>query len=213
MRRTVALAVAGLLTVALAGACTDSTGGEATPTGGATESSAEPPSEEPSDSSSSGAEPTVEIPPRPRELSLEGVEPCSLLTQAQLAQLAAQFKFDEPPESDTRDSGETPQCSVQQSAEPFNSVDVLVVTDEGIEPWLSGKRNVDAWLVSIAGFPAASYKLMGTEDEECVTSVGVADGQQLTVDLQTLVDTHYRELCRVTEQVATMATETLQTLR
>lgn len=172
-----------------------------------------PASEEPSDApTSSGSEPTVEIPPRPRDLSLDGVEPCSLLTQPQLAQIAAQFKFDLPAESAVWPD-KTPYCSVRQSAEPFNTFDIELITDEGIEPWLTGERNVDAWLVSIAGYPAANYKLMGTEDEECVTSVGVAEGQQLTVDLQTLVDTDYRELCRVTEQVATMATQTLQTLR
>ena len=104
-------------------------------------------------------------------------------------------------------------CSIAQSAEPFNSVDVLLVTTEGIEPWLSGKRNVDAWLVSIAGYPAADYKLAGTEDEECVTAVDVAEGQQLMVDLQALQETDYKQLCETTERVAAMALQTLQTLR
>jgi len=123
--------------------------------------------------------------------------------------------FDKPPEPDTRevDGVTMPACWVGQSVEPFNAFKLSLVTNEGIEPWLTGKRNVDAWLVSIAGYPAANYKLMGTEDEECVTSVGVAEGQQLTVDLQSLVDTDYRKLCQITESVATMATETLKTLR
>lgn len=208
MRRTAVLAVVGVLTIALAGACTDATGGQAVPPDG---EPTETPGGDPAAPSSDGSEPTVEIPPRPRDLSLDGLEPCALLTQPQLDQLATRFKFDEPPEADTGEAG--PYCTVSQSAEPFNAIDIVLVTDEGIEPWLSGKRNVDAWLVSIAGYPAANYKLMGTEDEECVTSVGVADGQQLTVDLQALEDTDYRELCRITEQVATMATQTLQTLR
>jgi hypothetical protein len=213
VRRGAILSLAGLLTLVLCGACIDSTGGEARPSDNTTDAPSGSPSSAPSPSSS-GPVPTVEIPPRPRDLSLTGIEPCSLLTAPQLAQLASRFKFDEPPESDVRkNSGKHPYCTVEQSAEPFNAIDILVVTDEGIEPWLTGRRNVDAWLVSIAGYPAANYKLMGTEDEECVTSVGVADGQQLTVDLQTLVDTDYRQLCQVTEQVATWATQTLQTLR
>lgn len=212
MRRSSVLAVVGLLTIALAGACTDATGGQAVPPEGTNGGSAEPSTDSPStEPSSGGAEPTVEIPPRPRDLSLDGVEPCSLLTQAQLGQLATRFRFDEPPVPDTGESG--PYCTLSQSAEPFNAIDIVLVTGEGIDPWLSGDRNVDAWLVSVAGYPAASYKLAGTEDEECVTSVDVAEGQQLTVDLQPLVDTDYRELCRITEQVATMATQTLQTLR
>lgn len=205
--------IAVLVIFASVGACTDSTGGEAGPTEGATQT--QPTGGDQSDPpSSGGAEPTVEIPPRPRDLSLDGVAPCSLLTAAQLSQLAAAHGFDVAPEAGVRENSTgAPFCSVRQSGEPFNAVDVLLVTTEGIEPWLSGKRNVDSWLVSIEGYPAANYKLAGTEDEECVTTVGVADGQQLMVDLQTLVDTDYRELCKVTEQVATMATQTLQTLR
>lgn len=214
MPKLFVLAAAGLLTIALAGACTDSTVGQATPgDDGSPETSS--PDGEPSNPPPSGATPTVEIPPRPQDLSLEGVDPCALLTQAQLTQLAGQFGFDEPPEPDTRETGDVsmPECRVGQSAEPFNMFGLSVVTHEGIDVWLTGKRNVDAWLVSIAGYPAVNYKLMGTEDEECVTSVGVAEGQQLTVDLPTLTDMDYRKLCQITESVATMATETLKTLR
>lgn len=205
------LAVAGLVMLACVTACTDSTGGVATP--GSGDTSADSPTEEP-DPSSGGAQPTVEVPPRPRDLAVDGLQPCSLFTAPQLKQLKDQHKFDEPPEADdAAGSYNAPVCSIAQSAEPFNSVDVFLVTKEGIEPWLSGKRNVDAWLVSIGDYPAVDYKLAGTEDEECVTSVGVAEGQQLMVDLQALQETDYHQLCQVTEQVATMALQTLQTLK
>jgi hypothetical protein len=210
--KRVVLAIVGVLTIALAGACTDTTGGVATP--GAGETTSDDPSEPPTGSSSGSAEPTVDIPPRPEDLSLDGVEPCSIFTPAQLAEVKSKFKFDEPPEAGKSDDAfDAPMCTLAQSAEPFNNIDVLLVSTEGIEPWLSGKRNVDAWLVSVAGFPAVDYKLKGTEDEECVTSVGVADGQQVMVDLQALQDTDYHQLCQITEQVATMATKTLQSLR
>ena len=207
------LAAAGLLTIALAGACTDSTVGQATPGGaGSTETDTGSPDGEGSPSSSA---PTVEIPPRPQDLSVEGVDPCALFTQAQRTQLAGQLGFDEPPEPDTLevDGVSMPACWVSQSAEPFNAFKLSLVTNEGIDAWLTGERNVDAWLVSIAGYPAVNYKLMGTDQSECVTSVGVADGQQLTVDLQPLERMDYRKLCEITESVATMATETLKTLR
>lgn len=212
-KRGLVLTIIGLVVLACGVACTDSTGGIATP--GATVSETDPPTDPPTDEPSSGSpEPTVEIPARPQELSLDGVKPCSLFAQPQLKQLKDQFKFDEPPEADN--SGGTynaPMCSIAQSAEPFNSVDVLLVTTEGIEPWLTGKRNVDAWLVSVGGFPAVDYKLAGTEDEECVTSVGVADGQQLMVDLQALQETDYHQLCQITEKAAAMALQTLQSLK
>ena len=201
----------GIVTLALAGGCTNATGGEATPrpTGSVTA----PPSEEPSDPPSS-AVPTTDIPPRPRDLSLDGVKPCSLFTSAQLAQLQSQLKIDKPPRVHTTgDHYKAPACLLEQSREPFHSFDAMLVTSEGIEPWLSGNRNVDAWLVSVGGYPAVDYKLKGTDDAECATSVDVADGQQLIVDLIPLERADYHQLCRMTEQVATMAVQTLQTLR
>lgn len=205
MRRTSVLAVAGLLTITLAAACTDATDGQAVSNGGneTTSSDPEPPS--------GTAAPTVELPPRPKELSLNGLEPCAVLTEAQVAQLATEFKFDAPPDQDT--SGDEQLCSLEQTAEPFNIIDILLVTDMGIEKWLGSDNNVDSSPATIAGYPAVNYRFRGTEDEECVTSVGVADGQQLTVDFQALVETDYRELCRITDRIATMATETLKTLR
>ncbi|OLF09470.1 hypothetical protein BLA60_20150 [Actinophytocola xinjiangensis] len=207
MRRAFPL-VAGLLTIALAAGCSDATGGTAVPNGGGgdTPSSAGP------DPSSGGPEPTVEIPPRPKDLKVDGLEPCSVLTEAQVAQIAKDYKFDAPPVQDT--AGKDKICTLEQTAEPFNAIDVLLITDRGIEYWLSGQGNVDAWPVTVAEFPAVDYKLAGVDDEECVTSVGVADGQQLTVEYTVLTEeVDYRELCQVTEKIAAMATETLQTLR
>jgi hypothetical protein len=211
--RRIVLAAVGVLTIVLAAACTDSTGGVATP-GQNQSPTSDPDPSTGSPPSSGGETPTVEIPAPPKDLDLDGLKPCSLFTEAQLGQVAAKFKFDEPPkDGSSGDKYDAPMCTLAQSAEPFNNMDVLLVTSEGIGPWLSGKRNVDAWLVSVAGYPAVDYKLAGTDDEECVTSVGVAEGQQLMVDLQALQDTDYHQLCQITEQVAAMATQTLQTLR
>jgi hypothetical protein len=210
--RRIVLAAVGVLTIVLAAACTDSTGGIATP--GQNQSTTNDPDPSTGPPSSGSDTPTVKIPSPPKDLNLEGLKPCSLFSEDQLGQVAAKFKFDEPPEAGSSgDKYDAPMCTLAQSAEPFNNMDVLLVTSEGIGPWLSGKRNVDAWLVSVAGYPAVDYKLAGTEDEECVTSVGVAEGQQLMVDLQALQDTDYHQLCQITEQVAAMATQTLQTLR
>lgn len=214
-RRIPLLAVAVALALAATTACTDSTGGVATPgpTGGSTASS-ETGATDPSDPSSGGAEPTVDVPPRPRELSLDGIEPCSLFTQAQLTQLRDQLKIDQPPRPHTTgDRYKAPACGLEQSREPFHSFTVMLITSEGVGPWLSGERNVDAWLASVGGYPAVDYKLKGSDDDECATAVDVADGQQLTVDLIPVERQDYRKLCQMTEQVAAMALQTLQTLR
>ncbi|WP_460392297.1 DUF3558 domain-containing protein [Actinophytocola sediminis] len=194
------------MTIAVAGACTDATGGQAVGNGGGDTGT----SDEPQPSSDSG-EPTVDLPQRPKELSLDGLEPCSVLTQTQVDQLATEFKFDKPPEP-YKGEGDV-LCTVEQSAEPFQAVDILLITNKGIEQWLGDDNNVDSWPVTIADYPAVSFKLAGTDDEECSTSVGVADNQQLMVNYPPLGSIDYRELCKVTERIATMATETLKTLR
>jgi hypothetical protein len=162
------------------------------------------------ESSSGSSEPTVELPARPRDLKLDGLKPCSVVSQDQSTQLG----FDLPLRSrTTEDRYKAEACVLEQSQEPFDSIDVLLVTTEGIEPWLSGDRNVDAWPVTVGGYPAVDYKLKGTEDEECVTAIDVADGQQLVVDFQAMVETDFHQLCQKTEQVAAAALQTLQTLK
>lgn len=199
----------GLLTLGLTVGCTDSRSGVATP--GPTGSASDEPTTEPSGETSSGSsEPNAEIPDRPRDLKLDGLEPCSLVTHDQSKQLG----FDLEPRSRTTDDRfKAPACVLEQSQEPFDSLDILLVTTEGVEPWLSGERNVDAWLVTVGGYPAVDYKTKGTEDEECVTSVDVADGQQMIVDFQALEETDYHQLCQKTEQVAATALQALQTLK
>jgi hypothetical protein len=208
------LVLGGLTALTLVAGCTNTTGGVATPgsTESATDSSTEPP--ESGMPSSTGASPTTEIPPRPRELKLDGIKPCSLFTPAQLAQLRNEFQLDrEPRPYTTGDYFKAPACDLEQSREPFNTFALMLITTEGIEPWLSGKRNVDAWLTSVGGYPAAGYKLAGSDDDECAIAVDVAEGQQMTVDFMPFERKDYRELCQMTERVAGMALQTLQTLR
>jgi hypothetical protein len=190
-------------------ACTEKEPGAASPTeseeptGGAS-SSGTPPSSE-------VAEPTVEVPERPKELSLEGIEPCSLFTDAQLAELGVEGK---PEAGSSDDQFNAPLCTLDgPQTEPYFSYDVLLITDLGIDTWLTGRRNVDSWLVSIGGFPAVDFKTKGVEDRDCSTTVDVADGQQLMVNQFPLGDVNYKELCQLSEKAATMALQTLQTLR
>lgn len=215
MSKSISSAVlVGLIVLTAAVGCTDTTGGVATPgsTEGATESSGEP--QETQVPSSTGASPTTEIPPRPRDLSLEGIKPCSLFTPAQRTQLRDELQLDrEPEEYTTGDNFKAPACDLGQSREPFDEFTLMLISSEGVEPWLSGKRNVDAWLTSVGGYPAVNYKLMGTDTAECATAVDVAEGQQMTVDTVPVERRDYQQLCQLTERVASMALQTLQTLR
>lgn len=194
--------------------CTESTQGQPTTATETIDSDSLPPSEPPETGEPSGGEPpSVAIPPRPKDLTLDGVAPCTLFTEAQLTQL----KIDREPRARTTDDHyQAPACALSvQTQEPSHDYDVLVITTEGIEPWLAGRRNVDAWLVSVGGFPAVSFKLAGGSGVECSTSVGVAEGQQLLIDLsQSAKRTLTQEqLCQMSEQAAGMALQTLQTVK
>lgn len=212
--RTALITFLGVAAIMLAG-CTDTTGGVATP-GGEGTSTSEGPLTTGDPSPVGGGEPTVEIPPRPADLRLDGVKPCELFTKAQLTQL----KITDPPTSKT--SGGyfvAPGCDLEiATLETFRSYEILTVTQEGIEPWLTGKRNVEAKLSEVAGYPAATYWLLGaegTKTQDCATAVDVADGQQLMVTADNDGDRSFTldQLCQMAETAAGMAMQTLQTLK
>jgi hypothetical protein len=207
VRKRLLLAIAAVALVAAG--CTTSATGQPTPaTDGSSTSSAPQTSE-----SSGSATPTVEVPPRPRDLSLEGLDPCTLFTEDQRAQLQA---------NDVK-SGESgaeffkgmKECVLYvDEQEPFYEYNAMAVTFEGVDQWLTGKRNVDAELTSIQGFPAAKMKIRKTDGEGCFFAVGVADKQYLMVEmLWTSSGFTQEKICQMSEEAANMAMTTLQTLR
>ncbi|HEV7647558.1 MAG TPA: DUF3558 domain-containing protein [Actinophytocola sp.] len=199
----------GLLALTLITGCTAIETGEATPTD-SNEPTGDSPTNGPPDSSETAA-PTVEVPDRPKDLSLAGVDPCSLFTAPQLAELGIEGK-PKPGKSD--DQFHAPLCTLDgPQSEPYYSYDVLVIADLGIDTWLTGRRNVDSWLVSVGGYPGVDFKTKGVEDRDCSTTVDVAEGQQLMVNQFPLSDVDYKQLCQLSEKAATMALQTLQTLK
>jgi hypothetical protein len=196
------LTILALISGVVLTGCTDTGSGQAIPAGQTTTKSSGP----------SGSAPSA-IPPRPRDITLEGVDPCKLFTKAQLDQIMV-----------TRQRNQVQQAEVFKGS-PFCAMDggdgqvfwdyaAWLVTTEGIEPWLDGKRNVDAKLVSIAGFPAASYKIRGTTTFNCWTAIGVANGQQMAVEFRPSRNTFTQEqMCEKSQQAATLAVQTLQTLK
>lgn len=101
---------------------------------------------------------------------------------------------------------------------PYYEYSALAVTNEGIAPWFSGKRNVEAKLTAVAGFAAATYWFRGAHDTnaaDCAVSVDVAEGQQLVVDTNNDGGHSFtlEQMCQRAEQAAGLAVATLQTLR
>lgn len=107
------------------------------------------------------------------------------------------------------------ECSLdRENSEPFYGYAVIAVTNVDVSFWLNERRNADAELISIGGFPAAEFKTKGTEGADCAIALGVAKNQHLHVEFHPLSeDLQQDQLCQRSEQAAEMAIQTLQTLR
>jgi hypothetical protein len=122
----------------------------------------------------------VLLPPRPREIRLDGVDPCSLLTPEQRTALG----LDSEPRSSNPFVGmyrrDVPTCTVRG---PYPETVLLVsgtVTSVGIERWLAGDIAADVRSTTVAGFPAV-IAVPRRFSDYCDVAVDVAAGQLLDV--------------------------------
>ncbi len=187
----------GVLVVALLAACTSTRAGQpvAVPTTGSTA----PPT----------VRETITLPPRPRNLPLTGIDPCSLLTSAQRAKLGVDPGVEGHPDVNWHD----PQCGFQLvNPGTLPSYNVQTVTSAGIQFWLNPLLANNTKPVSIGGFPAVDVTSKAEAANGCQTVVSVADGQMLIVQLDfPPTGLTATQSCTETEQVAVAAVATLQT--
>lgn len=186
--------------------CTTSEAGEATSTNTQSTSTGE-------STQDTSTSPSVEIPPPPRDLSLADLDPCTVLTDAQRTQL--QISDVRSRVGDTKIYKDMKECTFDaDAAEPFRTYTVIAVTNVDVSFWLNERRNADAKLISIAGYPAAEFHTKGVQDSDCAVAVGVAKNQHLHVEMDPLSeDLKQDQICQASEQAAEMALQTLQTLR
>jgi hypothetical protein len=199
----IALITAGLVT-----GCTTSEAGTATPESTAdSTSSAEPKPPE------SSASPTVEVPAPPRDLSLEGIDPCAVLTEAQQDEL--KITDVNPTVGEGSIYQDMKECNLDaDSAEPFITYNLVAVTNVDLDFMFSGNLNADVRLTSVGDYPAAEFNIKGGEDVDCAIALGVAKNQLLHVEMTSYgADFTGEQLCAGSKQVAEMALQTLQTMR
>jgi hypothetical protein len=159
MRRSAPAVLTGLTMLAFITACSNSETG--TPTPGTAAATTESTSTKPSSA-------------RPREIKLDGKDPCQLLTSAQLAEL----KFDHPGKPEDAPAYKAKGCVWAISGPDAR---VLPVTSEGIEAWSSGKRTGQPEKITpIAGFPAITVT-RPSDQRRCDLMVDTAEGQYLMV--------------------------------
>lgn len=158
----------------------------------------------------------IVLPPRPREIPLDGVDPCSLLTEQQRGELGLDGKplFDSAP-SVLYSGAEVPACAVRGFKPRAVSVGLSLVASAGIELYTSGELRADVRARPVAGFPAVVAVPTGFSDF-CSVIIDVAPRQLLDVQFADGGDEPpipQDQLCRDAEAVAEAAVSTLLSLR
>ncbi|MFD1524047.1 DUF3558 domain-containing protein [Pseudonocardia yunnanensis] len=123
----------------------------------------------------------IELPPRPREVRVDGVDPCSLLTEEQRTGLG----LDRPPVFDLGPSllypgADIPACLFQGYEPRAVSVGLSIVTIAGIELFTSGELAATVRPAPTHGFPAV-VAVPTRFTSYCTVIVDVAPGQLLDV--------------------------------
>jgi Protein of unknown function (DUF3558) len=127
----------------------------------------------------------VVLPTRPREVRLEGVDPCSLLTAEQRAALGMESE----PRPGTISSsalygGDVPICTMRGFTGKATTLGIGLVTTAGIDLWNADRLDADVTPTSVRGFPAV-LAVPRRFTEYCSVDVDMAQGQ--------LVDVQFRD--------------------
>lgn len=152
--------------------------------------------------------PTSAAPQRPREVRLEGVDPCGLLSAGQRAELGL---TSEPRSSKAYVAlyrGEVSTCTVRGSS---GLLGISLVTSTGIERWHEGGLAARVRPAKTAGFPALTVVPTQATDY-CSVEVDVAAGQLLDVQFgggTPQSPTSQDDLCRQAGKAADAAMTTL----
>jgi hypothetical protein len=123
--------------------------------------------------------PTSASPVRPKEVRIDRVDPCSLLTEAHRAELGLDGRpvLDRSP---TRlyPGGDVPSCVVSGFEPRAVWTAVTLVATTGIERFTAGELLVDVRPAEVRGFPALTAKPQDFT-EWCSVIVDIAPGQLL----------------------------------
>ncbi|MBP2478053.1 hypothetical protein JOF53_006925 [Crossiella equi] len=170
----------------------------------------------PLDSSSAVAQAKALVANRPKEIRLDGVgaeQVCALLTEPQRRNLGIEWVQADPSDGRGRDKFRNKGCSFESgTAPPRYGYAISPVTQEGADVWLRpGATNVEAQLVTVAGYPAVRNRLRGDE-RACFVDVSVADGQRLGIqysfDSSPVTETE-EQVCRKALDAAELITRNL----
>lgn len=151
--------------------------------------------------------PKVSLPPRPKEIKLDRVDPCTLLTTRQRKTLG----MDRPP-LPTRypTMGNAKVCDFRDSTRAL-TVRIGLVLVQGVGVWLEETAQADAKAATVAGFPAVVVRT-AEQTKFCNVEVDVAEGQFLDIQFGDAGNAHppsLDSLCASAQEVANAAMSTL----
>ncbi len=163
----------------------------------------------------SAPRPTIELPPRPRDVPLDGLDPCALL-KPHMAELALE---DREPLLTVSNAplygGVTMLCTARGYEPRAISLGIDLVTIRGIELYTIDGVDAQVSPIEVRGFPAVLVT-DDVRDQSCTVIIDIAEGQ--------LIDVQFRDggrvppiplpdLCSDAQQTAGLAMDTLLTLR
>jgi hypothetical protein len=114
--------------------------------------------------------------PRPRSLSLVGVDPCGVLTRTQRANLSLN-SIPVPYTDNEFDKART--CTIRGTVSG-TVARLAFVTDMGVDVWLSDTAQVDTQSTTVSGYPALIVRTPGLDDA-CNVEVDTASNQFMDV--------------------------------
>ena len=158
-----------------------------------------------------GAPPAVVLPARPFEVRIDGVDPCSLLTEQQRTELGLDAK---PRFSSTLSDlygGEVPACTTSGFEPRAVVTRVSAVTTVGIELFASGNVDSTVTAMQVQGFPAV-LAMPARFTRFCNVVVDVSPGQVLSIQFSDggrLPPIPQDRLCQDAEVVANEVMQTL----
>lgn len=157
-------------------------------------------------------EPTVlALPPRPRDLWVDGVDPCSLLTEQQRAELGLDGGVLASASRSPFFGGEVVSCLVRGYQPRAVTVGIGLVTTAGVEVVREADLQASLEVVHVQGFPA--LRALPTRFTKfCSVLVDVGPGQLLDIQFSDggrAPAIPQDQLCRDAERVANASMITL----
>ena len=148
------------------------------------------------------------LPPRPKVLRIDGIDPCGTLTPAQFSSLNV-VRYGGTGPGNKRG----PSCDwIHDPQEPIENYSVDINTHGGVE-LLFGQPQLE--VITVAGFGAVQTPaLYGTGTEDCLVNVDVAPGEAVQVGYfynGTTVPMTHALACEKARHAAELAMQTILT--